>query len=189
VILPGVIASSGGVASSFESIATASVGSGGSSSISFSNIPSTFTHLQIRGIAKSTNNGSVLNAVYIQCNSDTASNYSFHYLYGYAAAVGSGGGATQTFMYPAFIPLSDTSYTSMFGSLVIDILDYKDTNKYKTIRALSGMDLNNINSFSGDVVLGSGNWRSTSAISSIQITTSTGNFAQYSSLALYGVKA
>jgi len=69
---------------------------------------------------------------------------------------------------------------------VIDILDYANANKYKTIRSLSGTDYNNSN---GRLFYSSGNWRSTSAVTTITLTNDSGtNFTQYSSFALYGVK-
>jgi len=188
VILPGVIASSGGVASSYESIATVTL-STSASSISFSSISGSYSHLQVRGILKSTNTGSVLNPLYVQFNSDTTSNYSYHNLYGYNGSAAANGAASQTSIYPAFIPLGDAAVAGMFGAIIIDIPDYKNTNKYKTLKAFSGMDLNFTNSWPSALVFGSGNWRSSSAITSIQFTTSGGNFAQYSSLALYGISA
>ena len=41
---------------SYYQIGTTTVGAGGSSSITFSSIPATYTHLQIRGIASNTAN-------------------------------------------------------------------------------------------------------------------------------------
>jgi hypothetical protein len=66
----------------------------------------------------------------------------------------------------------------------MDILDYANTNKFKTTRTLEGYDANG----SGNVSLTSGLWQSTSAINSITIT-AVGTFNQYSQFALYGVKA
>ena len=40
------------VLNSYESIATVTVGAGGTSTITFSSIPTGYTHLQIRGIAQ-----------------------------------------------------------------------------------------------------------------------------------------
>jgi len=65
----------------------------------------------------------------------------------------------------------------------MDIFDYSNTNKFKTSRELGGYDLNG----SGGVGFISGNFRSTSAITSIAFAGTT--FQQYSSFALYGVKA
>ena len=57
------------------------------------------------------------------------------------------------------------SATSTFGTFIIDILDYANTNKYKTTRALAGYDGNG----SGGPSLDSGNWRNTNAITSIKL--------------------
>ena len=53
VALLGNGAAAGG-GTSYESIATVTVGAGGSSSISFTSIPSTYKHLQIRAITRDT---------------------------------------------------------------------------------------------------------------------------------------
>ena len=73
----------------------------------------------------------------------------------------------------------------MFGATVCDILDYTNTNKYKTVRALSGHDQNG----SGVIQLRSGFWRSTSAITSITISNDQiANIAEYTRFSLYGIK-
>ena len=46
------------ITGSYESIATVTVGSGGSSYIEFTSIPGTYTHLQIRGILRNTGSSS-----------------------------------------------------------------------------------------------------------------------------------
>lgn len=168
------------VANSFFSIATVNVGAGGVSNVEFTNIPQTYTHLQIRGIAR----GNTIGAVKITFNSDTASNYSFHYLYGNGSATGSSNGTSQAYA-ASFWSMGIPSASNTFGSSIYDILDYTNTNKYKTIRGLDGFDANG----SGGIEIVSGNWRSTSAISSIKLEGSSVNFQQYSSFALYGVLA
>jgi hypothetical protein len=162
------------VPNSYESISTVTVGSGGSSSISFSSIPSTYTHLQIRGIGL----GTGFAYSYLLFNSDSASNYSYHQVVGDGTSVTSAGGSTNL-IYTLQGP-SDNSYV---GSGIIDILDYANTNKYKTVRLLTGFEKNG----SGQIFLRSGNWRSTSAITDITIYANT-SFTQYSSFALYGIK-
>ena len=168
-------------ASSYESIQTVNVGSGGASSVSFTSIPSTYTHLQIRAIARGS---AATNEIWAQFNSDTAANYSTHQVYGSGAAAGASGTASTS--YAKVGELSGTNASaSIFGVSVIDILDYANTNKYKTTRALTGTD---INGSGGYIVFASGNWRSTSAISSITLYYNTYSFNQYSSFALYGIK-
>ena len=159
--------------SSYESIATVTVGGGGAANVEFTSIPATYTHLQIRGIGLITSGDGFT----VQFNSDTGSNYSWHQLWGNGDVANSNSGATQTFMYMAYGGGSSTAP----NAFVTDILDYKNTNKYKTIRSLSGNDLNT----SGNVQFWSGNWRSTSAITSLKVTAP---FNQYSQLALYGIK-
>jgi hypothetical protein len=166
----------------FESIATATAGSA-VSSLDFTSIPQTYSHLQIRGIGRN----SVANAddnITIQFNGDTAANYSLHYLTGNGASASSGENTSQSLMIGWRVPGS-TSAANIFGSGVIDILDYANTNKYKTIRSITGHDQNG----SGSAWLFSGNWRSTAAITSIKIFYAGNTLAQYSSFALYGVKA
>lgn len=164
---------------SYESIATVAVGSGGQSSIQFTSIPTTYQHLQIRWFAR----GSSLAGLYWTFNNDTAANYSRHRLSGDGAAASSSGLATQNNIY-AVASWGIPNGASIFADGVYDILDYKDTTKYKTMRGLAGQD----SSGSGGVELVSGLWRSTTAINSITITPNTGTFQQYSHFALYGVK-
>ena len=145
-------------------------------SITFSSIAADYTHLQIRGI----NLASVTNEnVRIQFNSDTGSNYSYHYLYGNGSSAGASGTASTAY---SLIGLNGS--TSAAGAYVVDVLDYANTNKYKTTRSLTGNDQNG----SGYAMLISGNWRSTSAISTITISPLSGTFNTYTSFALYGVK-
>ena len=83
----------------------------------------------------------------------------------------------------AIVNGSGTANTPASG--LIDILDYLNVNKYKTVRSLGGIDINGSGGF---IDLFSGNWRSTSAITRIDLTPSVNNFKQYSHFALYGVK-
>jgi hypothetical protein len=161
----------------FESIQTITVGTA-VSSIEFTSIPATYTHLQIRMF---TRNATAESNDYLQFNADTGSNYAWHELWADGANAFSSNGTSTTFI-KANYAFTDAS---IFGTSVIDILDYKDTNKYKTVRALAGVDKNG----AGYVFLRSGHWRSNSAITSIKLFPAANNFAQYSSFALYGVKA
>ena len=172
---------------SYESISTVTVGSGGSATVTFSSIPATYTHLQIR-IFGQTSRGTYGNdQMTMRVNGDTGSNYSSHILSGDGASASASGAATQTSINLSFKLGSTTS--SAFGAFIIDALDYANTSKYKTIRNLAGVDINGtISSFGGEVELSSGLWQSTSAITSLTFTPVNANFTQYSSFALYGIK-
>jgi len=170
------------VPNSYESIATTTL-STTTATITFSSIPATFTHLQIRLLAR-TNSGGADNGIKIQFNSDTGSNYSYHTLFG--------NGSTTTYYGEAntvsnFIDKAagGSAGASMFGAIVCDILDYANTNKYKTTRSLGGTDRNG----SGAVFLSSGAWRNTNAITSITLEPfDSHSFVQYTQVALYGIK-
>jgi hypothetical protein len=173
---------------SYESIATVTVGSGGAADVTFTSIPSTFTHLQIRGISKSTvtNAGNTYDYLIVQFNSDTGSNYSQHGLVGSGSSASAFGNATQTSTIAGFMVRADAAAANMFSASVTDILDYKSTSKYKTIRTLTG---NDVNGTPGAVGFVSGLWQNTAAITSIVLKNGVGyNFAQYSQFALYGIR-
>jgi hypothetical protein len=189
----GIIASQNYVRtppSSYESIATVTVGSGGAANVEFTSIPSTYTHLQIRGIARNSNASNGGLNINMQFNSDTSSNYSYHYLgtyQGEGAAVWAGGTANESFTVPFLMPTNSLG-ANIFSAGIIDILDYKNTNKYKTVRALGGYDMNGATSGYNYLNFDSGNWRSTNAITSIKLYGSTANFMQYTQFALYGIR-
>ena len=169
------------VPTDFESIATVTVGSGGAADVSFTSIPSTYTHLQLRILVKST--AATVAYLRLRVNGDnTGSNYKRHLLYGTGSAAGAL--ADQNGFYAS---LGDNT-TSTFGVGITDILDYKDTNKYKTIRGLYGYEANN--SGNEQIGLSSAVWLNTSAISSIELDffDPSLDFAQYTHFALYGIK-
>jgi len=169
---------------SYDALATITVPSGGAATISFTGIPSTYKHLQLRGIGRSDLSGSGNNiGMYMQFNSDSGSNYNWHELYGNgSAAYAYGQGDTGMNVNPHSPRAGDTA--SSFAGNVVDILDYANTSKYKTTRALAGNDTNG----GGFMHLTSGLWRNTAAITAITLTLESSNFAQYSSFALYGIR-
>jgi hypothetical protein len=177
----------------FESIATATVDSSGVSTITFSNIPQTYTHLQVRFAAQS-NRASFVDNLEMYVNGDTAANYSTHYLItdGVNAPSSTGGGNSTGFLATTQCLGSSTANVSSFGVGTIDILDYSSTSKNKTLRALWGLNLNSADSSGsfGRLGLSSGNWRNTSSgITSITFYPTLGSlFTQYSMFSLYGIK-
>jgi len=174
----------------FESISTVTVGTA-TTTVTFSSIPATFTHLQIRASLQTERATYPLNKIFWRFNSDTASNYSSHAVYGDGSSATSA--VENTTAISGFDNFSTNTGNSseVYGVLIMDILDYANTSKYKTSRALSGFDVNGtIATYGGRVGLTSGNWRSTSAITSVTFTVdNAANFSADSKFALYGVKA
>ena len=181
-VLGGLIGSLKGAVAfgAYDSIATTTVSSP-VSSITFSSIPATYTHLQIRGIAR---NSAAANDILLRFNSDSGSNYAWHVLRGDGSSATAAAVATTTGIELGVIVYSGQT-ASVFANFVIDVLDYANTNKYKTLRVLNGADVNG----TGYVTFGSGFWQSSTAVSTITLTLGgSGDFTQYSSLALYGIK-
>ena len=180
----GILASSTRVAAGdFESIATVTVGSGGAANVEFTSIPSTYSHLQIRGLCR-TDRANVQDPIMIRLNSST-STYAAHNLFGNGTSVTATSNNGQDGMLSYGMAGNDAG-SNTFGVLVCDILDYKDTNKNTTIRVLAGYD----NNGTGNVSFNSGLWTTTNAVTTIRLYPSQGsNLLQYSHFALYGIKS
>jgi len=167
---------------SFESISTVTL-SGTQSSITLSSIPGTFTHLQLRYSGLSNNMGTM----FMEINGDTSiDSYRTHSL------VGTGSAVTQAdltgraaILGGGFSGQFSTTYP-MIG--IVNFLDYTNTSKYKTTKALHGTDTNNTG-YSGEVELVSGLWKQTNAITQLRFFLDGGmNFTANSKFALYGIK-
>lgn len=184
----GYFATAGGglsYAPSFEHIAT--VSGNGSGTISFTSIPSTYKHLQVRFTGRTTANTSGYQ-MYTRANSDTASNYSSHVLRrnGTSSVISSYNLTSYMDTNVELIPGSQET-ANIVGAGIIDILDYKETTKFKTFKLIAGMGTKYTSSVFQNVLMG-GNWRSTSAISSLQFSLYAGNWSSLSTFSLYGIK-
>jgi len=169
----------------YEHIATAYGAS--ASTISFSSIPQTYKHLQIRAVAVSTRSDSQSSGFKIRFNGDSTSTYNTHYLEGFNAggSLSSGSWTDTTGLWGAYINTIYNSGTNLTAPSIIDILDYRGT-KNKTTRNFSGV----IRPDAYDrVTFSSGLWPSTAAITSISIHESVGEgFVSTSRFSLYGIK-
>jgi len=167
----------------YDALATVTAPSGGVASITFAGIPTGYKHLQVRALGRLTGNA---NNCTLKINDDSGSNYSFHQLYGDGGSAGAGGNGFSTpSSSPNFNLTAASATAGNFGVGIMDILDYTNTSKLKTIRTLTGHDTNG----GGYVIARSALWNSTSAVTSITFTPDSGySFAQYSQFALYGVK-
>ena len=175
----------GGGGAAFESIATLA---GSGTSVTFSSIPSTYKHLQIRYIYREGNASSGNQNLGLQLNADASASYAYHYLYGDGSAASAGGSSAQTSIVLLGAGPGNNATASVFGAGVIDIHDYSSTSKAKTVRSFHGCDLNTA-STNWTAELASGLWTSTAAVSSIKVlAASASGFASGTTFALYGVK-
>jgi hypothetical protein len=167
----------------FESIATVTVGSGGASSIEFTSIDQSYQHLQVRGMIMNLSGPGSNQWPWYRLNGDTSTNYACHSLHGNGSGVSTPGQA------PSFsgIYQQGQTYESTTApfAIVSDILDYSSTTKNTVVRTLAGQDLNG----SGSVTIASGLWLNTAAVTTINFSYASYTIGQYSTLALYGIKA
>ena len=156
------------------------------SSIVFSGIPSGYTHLQVRGLFRSDKSADTNADMYLWLNGDlSSSNYTRKYLRGNGSAASSLGYATGNNPV-AGEATGASSTTGMFGSTIIDILDYANPNKNTVVRPFHGQEQN---SSAGNIWLTSSVWLNTAAVTSLTFTLQAStNFVTYSSFALYGIK-
>lgn len=180
----GISASQGAGSRStaFDSIATVTITSAGSVA-TFSSIPQTYTHLQVRAISKeSYNTGSDVDNLNVTCNGDTTASYIRHALWGTGALTYAEGYTAGT--SGAIAITSRNTAGATYGAMVLDILDYTNTNKRKTLRSLNGCD----KSGSGEMRLSSVLWNKTDAITSLSFTGDSSGWQVDTTFALYGIK-
>jgi hypothetical protein len=179
-------AGAGGVVSlsDYELIETRTVGTA-TSSVVFSSLDtyaSTYKHLQIRYVARSTRT-EVNDGIQIRVNGNNGSNYSRHNLAAGGGAVSSTAGVSVTSTISLPIP-ANSATGSAFGAGVIDILDAYSTTKNKTLRGFGG-----ISSSFTEIAFQSGLFMNTAAITSLTFeSTTSNNIAVNTRFSIYGVK-
>lgn len=163
----------------------------GQTSITFTNISSIYSSLQIRGMIQSnaSTTGLTTQFLNVQFNSVTTTNYVSHYLVGDgSSASASGVTASNGIRVMATCMPNDAYYANMRSAVIIDIQDYTNTTRNKTLRYFSGMD-SNLSSSNFGLALGSGFLtNSTSAITSITLVAPTGSgYTTGTKFSLYGM--
>ncbi len=168
----------------YESIATQTLGSA-AASVTFSSIPATYTDLILVVSGLSDNSANIYEAMYMQVNSDTGSNYSNTSLYGDGSSATSGRATSATSVEITRLNSTFSSNTAP-GTEIVHLQNYSNATTYKTfLGRTSNIPNGNLNV--GAVV---GLWRSTAAITSIKVGPVVGtNFVAGSTFSLYGIKA
>ena len=165
------------VPTSFDSIATFTPT--GTNTVTFSSIPQTYKNLQLR---MSVIGSAAFSSLQVRVNG-VSTNYTVHYLSGNGSAV-SAGALTATSRL-AILDLGTQGSSTEPTVGILDIIDYANTSKNKTAKLFGGIDKNG----TGEIMLQSGLYPSTSAISSIEVFMVGGqNYVSGTSIALYGIK-
>lgn len=159
-------------------ITSVTVGSGGSSALDFTSIPSTYTDLLIKFSTRSTVNSGTYTAYNVALNG--GGSLSSKYLFGTGSSAGSGSESTYI---TGWSPTNNLT-ASTFGNSELYIPSYTSSN-FKPL-SLAGVTENNA---SGNLIfLVTGLWSSSSAVDRVTITDLSGSFVQYSTAYLYGIK-
>lgn len=167
---------------SFESIATFNLASD-TASVTFSSIPSTYKHLQVRLMTKLTATGTTPNDFKLNING-TTSTYRDHHLSANGSTVTANNDTTTYF--PIYNFPRAGMLANSFGVAIMDFHDYTSTTANKTMRMISGYDDNN-GGYS-QIWLYSGLWVNTNAITQLVFAPQSGNFLTGSVFSLYGIK-
>jgi hypothetical protein len=167
------------MAVTYEPISSTTISGTSTSTITFSSIPQTYTDLElvIQVRENSTSDGNT----FINFNSDTGTNYSLTQLYGSGSSGSSNRVSSQT-KTGFYGNASQTDASTTYGLSKAYILNYSNSTTYKSI--YSQGNFTNI-----EVVARMHLWRSTAAITRIDLTLATGNYANGSVVTLYGIKA
>jgi len=158
-------------------------GTGSSGTITFSSIPQTYKHLQIRYQVFNTGSNTDYNDIRLRFNSDSGSNYARHELQGSDNTVSAFGVASTQQIFAGISNYGTSTTNPMVG--IIDIHDYQSSTKNKTVRILSGVDRNALTG--SGITLRSGLWMNTAAITSIDLILTGNSYTTTSTIALYGM--
>ena len=165
-------------------ISRQTVGSAGATSITFSNIPQTFTDLKVV-VSGRTDYANSSDEVYLKLNGSSASIYSWKMLYGTGSAAASASDSAEGYGIAGVQIDGSTATASVFSNGEIYIPNYTSAN-YKSI---SMEHCPETNATAINMKMVAGLWSSTAAITSLSLSGGTGNFVQYSTFSLYGISS
>jgi hypothetical protein len=148
------------VALTYEKIQSITVSNATTITIDFTSISQEYTDVIIVGNLSCTVHS---NRAPIRVNNDATSNYSTNYLRGNGSTVLDTGSSNESFMFDNIaIPTN-----SLEGTCILIFNNYSNTNTYKTFLCRHG-------SVSKGTAVSVNTWRSTAAISSIQVIAGSG---------------
>jgi hypothetical protein len=167
------------MATSWTAIATTTVGSGGVSSVTFSSIPSTYTDLVIKASARSSRTDAPESYIAVRLNGATTA-HTVRRTEGSGTSVYS---STESNNW-SFMVAGSARTANSFSNTEIYVPTY-NSSKYKSFNVVSALETNGSEAY---MMITSGLWSSTAAVSSISIVDAAANLVQYSSFTLFGIK-
>lgn len=160
-------------------------GSPSGSNITFTNIPQTFTHLQVRIMCRS-GRAVAGEGLWLAYNNVFTATYFYHNINGNGSTANCSSGTGDVVGRIGIMP-GASSLATAFGVAIVDILDYTNTNKTKTYRSYWGADDNNVSGTNLFTGLYSGSSSATTAITRLDIGLIGDNMVSGSRIDLYGI--
>jgi hypothetical protein len=164
------------MANTYTLIASSTVGSGGAATITFSSIASTYTDLKV--VVSGRNSTSSTSDLILKFNG-SSSGYTQKYIIGTGVSAVSG---SQTYGQIGIMAGNSTANT--FATNETYIPNYASSN-YKSFSSDDAYENNATQAYAS---FWANLWSNTAAITSIELSSGTGNFVQYSTAYLYGIK-
>jgi hypothetical protein len=158
-------------------IARQTVGAGGAASVTFSNIPQTFTDLKVVASTRSTYSNP-FDVLIVYFNGSTA-NGSMIELFGYNGTTGSNPASNIRIGYNS----GNTATANTFGSGELYIPNYTSSNN----KSASADGVGENNSALAVTGMNANLWSSTAAITSMTFNALNGNLMEFSEFSLYGI--
>lgn len=167
--------------STYEKIASVTVGSGGAANIEFTSIPGTYDDLILVASLRG-DNATIAVGSRITYNNNAA-NYSERLLYGDGTSALSAN-RTGTYTVWGGNAVGSTATASTFSTVEIYIPNYAGS----TNKSASHISMTENNATAAQIYADATLWANTAAITSIKLTADAGNYVQHSTAFLYGIK-
>ena len=173
------------MAYTYSKLASVTIGSGGSSSIDFIAIPQNYTDLLLKTSLRSTLVDTE-DWVSLQFNNSSVTAYSLRILYGNGTSALSLSTSSAADIQYSSVAVATNSTASTFSNAEYYIPNYAGSNN----KSISIDGVSEANATKAFTTLNASLWANASPITSIKLfCDTTGNFAQYSTATLYGIKA
>ncbi len=169
----------------YESIATVTL-NGTQGYAEFLSIPATYTHLQVRFIGRSSQAGTARTSISMLLNSVQAGTpYDNQRLFSHSASNVDFTSAANNNRMDVGHTLQDGNTSNIYSVGIVDIHDYTSTTAFKRLQFFGGWT-----DATSTITLGSGQWRSTSAVTAVAFSIENNgfNWASGSTFSLYGIK-
>jgi hypothetical protein len=145
-------------------------------SVTFSNIPGTYTDLILVVNATSNTNANS----WIRCNEDTGTNYSYTVLFGTGGSTGSARDSNKA--EGLLMDYYGSPSSTQPNTIIVQFNNYSNTTTYKTSISRANRADNGT-----DAVVSL--WRNTAAITSLTLRFTTATYSPGSTFTLYGILA